>query len=101
MEETLASSMDVESSPGAENVMFHTATILAATAPTTRAFDDEPPLFASSSLTLESRSLLERNPPPPLPILRRSERLKMRERGENEKESFAVESITHAELLTV
>lgn len=63
MEETLASSMDVELSPGAENVMFHTATILAATAPTTRAFDDEPPLFASSSLTLESRSLLERNPP--------------------------------------
>lgn len=62
---------NVGSGPGEGNTMFHAASIHAAAPLNIRALVEALPLITSASSTLDSRSLLERNPPPLVVVLYR------------------------------
>ena len=74
----------VVTSPGENNFVFSAASTHEAAPLTTQSLAEKPPLITSSSSVLVSQSFPELNSPPSLPVLRRSEQMKERERtGEN------------------
>ena len=89
LEETL---IHVVTGTGENDSVSSAASIHAAVASTTRSLAKKPPFVIPPSSVLVSCSLLELNPP----VLRRSERLKEKERRKTEEMTLNVDSETHA-----
>src|SRR6218665_721216 len=89
VEETLSV---VVTGPSGNDFVSYAAPLDVAAPSTTRTSVEEPPFVTISSSALASGSLLELNPP----FLRRSERLKEKEKRKTEERSLDFDSETHA-----
>src|SRR6218665_195544 len=82
----------VVTGPSGNDFVSYAAPLHVAAPSTTHTSIEEPPFVANSSSALASGSLLELNPP----FLRRSERLKEKEKRKTEERSLDFDSETHA-----